>query len=368
MDTFQRLFTPEVIAIIVVIILAFLVLIFLMVFGILILIKKHNFIKYTGTATEENDQDLSKIPVNKCYNANNVEECVSKILHYSRNKVIYISDIGEGAFGRVFKAHAPGIIDGDDTLVAVKVLKADGTEEMQQDFEREAELMTELQHKNIVSLLGICTVGKPMFLLFEYMNKGDLNDFLRQCSPEHFISRQRSTESLTSSSKLSHLQLIHISHEVCEGMVYLSDCGYVHRDLATRNCLVSHGLVVKISDFGLTRKLEKSYYEGSDNDAIAVRWMPLESIIYNVFTTQSDVWSFGVVLWEIFSFALKPYYDKTHEQVVIYIKEQKILLEPENTPANIYSIMKQCWAYESVERPTFLQLKQQICNIMYAMK
>lgn len=198
------------------------------------------------------------------------------------------------------------------------MLKENASDEMRRDFEREASLMVEFNHVNIVRLLGVCVVGKPLCLLFEYMSKGDLNEFLRLCSPEHFIVRRR--ELPGEQPKLDHAEQLDIAAQVAAGMVYLAERGYVHRDLATRNCLVGDrcatfdrskgchrsGLIVKIADFGLTRHIrDGDYYKGSDQDAIPIRWMPLEAILYNRFTTESDVWSYGIVLWEIFSFALQ---------------------------------------------------------------
>jgi len=137
-------------------------------------------------------------------------------------------------------------------------------------------------------------------------------------------------------------------------MVYLSDRKFVHRDLATRNCLVSDGMVVKIADFGLSQRIYSSdYYKGSDRDVIPVRWMPLESIMYSKFSIESDVWAFGILLWEIFSFALQPYYGMTHEEVVQFLKDGNTLSPPENTPPSIGALMTQCWNHQANRRPSF---------------
>ena len=318
-------------------------------------------IRYNHTPQYDLDIDLERLPSNVSYHKGPADPVLNpklEKLQYPRNDVVYIRDIGQGAFGRVFQARAPNIIKGQEsTLVAVKMLKEDCTNEMQRDFEREASLMVEFHHVNIVKLLGVCAVGKPMCLLFEYMSRGDLNEFLRLCSPEHFIVRQRSNELLNHVAKLDHIEQLLISEQVAAGMVYLAQRGYVHRDLATRNCLVGDNLTVKISDFGLTRNICKDrYYKGSEHDAIPIRWMPLDAILYNEFTVESDVWSFGIVLWEIFSFALQPYYGMTHEEVVKYIKEDKVLSAPDNTPPEVYEIMKQCWHKKPSCRPSFQNL------------
>jgi len=138
-------------------------------------------------------------------------------------------------------------------------------------------------------------------------------------------------------------------------MVYLSDRKFVHRDLATRNCLVNDNMVVKIADFGLSQKINfgSNYYKGNDGDAIPIRWMPPESLLQSKFTIESDVWAFGVVLWEIFTFGMQPYYGMTHEEVIKYVKEGHTLPYPENTPGPIYQLMKSCWSRKAASRPSF---------------
>ena len=250
-------------------------------------------------------------------------------------------------------------------MVAVKMLKDEASEELQVDFEREACLLAEFDHPNIVKLLGVCAVGRPMCLLFEYMGRGDLNEFLRSCSPSNYIVRSAEPDGATFRDvQLTHVDLVHISRQVAAGMVYLSDRKFVHRDLATRNCLINDEMVVKIADFGLSQKIYlQDYYKGDEHDAIPVRWMPLESILYNKYTIESDVWAFGVCLWEIFSFALQPYYGMTHEEVVKYIKEGHVLQCPENTPRSLYELMKQCWVRKPASRPGFREIHRTLDEI-----
>lgn len=242
-------------------------------------------------------------------------------------------------------------------MVAVKMLKDEASKDLQLDFEREACLLAEFDHPNIVKLLGVCAVGKPMCLLFEFMGRGDLNEFLRSCSPSNYVVRSNDV-GVFRDIRLSTLDLIKIALQIARGMLYLSDRKFVHRDLATRNCLINDEMVVKIADFGLSQKMYlQDYYKGDEHDAIPVRWMPLESILYNKYTVESDVWAFGVCLWEIFSFALQPYYGMTHEEVVKYIKEGNVLLYPENTPKPIYDLMKMCWNRKPSGRPSFRTIK-----------
>lgn len=256
------------------------------------------------------------------------------------------------------------------TLVAVKMLKDEASEDLQVDFEREACLLAEFDHPNIVKLLGVCAMGKPMCLLFEFMGRGDLNEFLRSCSPSNYIVRSaEGGGDLFRDIQLTITDLLKISQQVAGGMVYLSDRKFVHRDLATRNCLIDDSMVVKIADFGLSQKMYlQDYYKGDEHDAIPVRWMPLESILYNKYTVESDVWAYGVCLWEIFSFALQPYYGMTHEEVVKFIKEGNMLHCPDNTQKNIYELMKLCWNRKPTGRPSFRLIYQTLESIQAELK
>ncbi|XP_033981868.1 muscle, skeletal receptor tyrosine-protein kinase [Trematomus bernacchii] len=283
-------------------------------------------------------------------------------LEYPRNNIQYVRDIGEGAFGRVFQARAPGLLPMESfTMVAVKMLKEEASADMQNDFQREAALMAQFDHPNIVRLLGVCAVGKPMCLMFEYMAHGDLNEFLRRRSPTQSV-RTLSRASLSGRSFSSELEAVLltcdeqllISTEIAAGMAYLSERKFVHRDLATRNCLVGEDMVVKIADFGLSRNIYSAdYYKANENDAIPIRWMPPESIFYNRYTTESDVWAYGVVLWEIFSNGMQPYYGMGHEEVIYYVRDGHILGCPENCPLELYNLMRLCWSTHPSDRPSF---------------
>ncbi|XP_012250835.2 tyrosine-protein kinase transmembrane receptor Ror2 [Athalia rosae] len=320
---------------------------------------------YNPTETQEVNIDLDKLPSNDAYH-NTGAQLNPKLekLEFPRNNIIYVRDLGQGAFGRVFQAKAPGLVPEEEfTNVAVKMLKDEASEDLLVDFEREACLLSEFDHPNIVKLLGVCAIGRPMCLLFEYMGRGDLNEFLRSCSPGNHIAKNTDKDSFAE-VKLSHMNLIKIARQVASGMVYLSDRKFVHRDLATRNCLINDRMVVKIADFGLSQKIYlQDYYKGDEQDAIPVRWMPLESILYNKYTIESDVWAFAVCLWEIFSFALQPYYGMTHEEVVKYIKDGHVLHRPDNTPQPVYELMKLCWNKKPSNRPTFRTIYQALDDI-----
>lgn len=314
------------------------------------------------------DIDLDKLPSNLAYHTTGAQlNPKLEKLEFPRNNIIYIRDLGQGAFGRVFQAKAPGLVPEEEfTLVAVKMLKDEASHDLQLDFEREACLLADFDHPNIVKLLGVCAIGRPMCLLFEYMGKGDLNEYLRACSTatnfQPAVENREDMRLLV--TPLNHMDLLHVARQIASGMVYLSDRKFVHRDLATRNCLINDDMVVKIADFGLSHKIYlQDYYKGDEHDAIPVRWMPLESILYNKYTLESDVWAYGVCLWEIFSFALQPYFGMTHEEVVRFLKDGNVLACPDNTPRCVYDLMKQCWNHHPSDRPNFRVIYQTLDNI-----
>lgn len=232
-------------------------------------------------------------------------------LEYPRNNIIYVKDLGQGAFGRVFQGKAPQLLSNEEfTMVAVKMLKEDASNELQVDFEREACLLSEFSHPNIVKLLAVCAIGKPMCLLFEFMSRGDLNGFLRSCSPyipaQQTLNYHHPQSMVMHRDQLSHRDLLNFAHQIAAGMLYLSEQKFVHRDLATRNCLIDDNMTVKIADFGLSHKIYmQDYYKGDERDAIPIRWLPLESILYNKYTLESDCWAFGVTLVKFNDFTME---------------------------------------------------------------
>jgi len=184
------------------------------------------------------------------------------------------------------------------------------------------------------------------------MAPGDLSEFLRACSP--YATHQAPTRDRL---QLNELHLLQMAANIAAGMLYLSERKFVHRDLATRNCLINEHMAVKIADFGLSHKIYlQDYYKGDENDFIPIRWMPLESILYNKFSLESDVWAYGICLWEVFSFALQPYFGLTHEEVIKYIKEGNVLGCPDNTPLSVYALMRRCWNRKPSERPGFAEI------------
>ena len=263
-----------------------------------------------------------------------------------RDTITYTGDLGQGHFGVVVQAEAECIgPENKPRTVAVKVLKVGASAQVKKEFFREAALMHGFDHSNILKLYGVCIEQEPLCMVFEYMEKGDLNDFLRHNSPK------------PPQPGLPIPQLVEFSIQIAAGLEYLSQNHYVHRDMATRNCLISATYQVKISDFGLSQDIYSSdYFTLGDSEMLPIRWMPPEAILYSKFTTQSDIWSFGVVLWEIFSFGIQPYYTMSNEEVVQYVRDGNWMKCPDDCPSELYDLMLDCWAMEPSDRPTAAEL------------
>ncbi|XP_030851448.1 muscle, skeletal receptor tyrosine-protein kinase isoform X2 [Strongylocentrotus purpuratus] len=282
-------------------------------------------------------------------------------LEYNRNNVIYEKDIGEGAFGRVFMASAPKLVAGEaETSVAVKMLKATADKVVTEYFNREAQMIARFSHQNIVKLLGVCFVGRPLCLLLEYMSEGDLEDYLHSRSPH----RSNSRTSNSPGSGLKTYEKLNMAKQIACGMAYLNEMMFVHRDIATRNCLINSRTDVKISDFGLARYVgHKECFVGHKEEHIPIRWTAPEALWDYQFTYASDVWSFGVLLWELFSYAEQPYLNLSHEDVFLHTRQGYRLSSLENTPQKVHQIMGECWQANPADRPFFKQLQDSLASM-----
>ncbi|KAL0277017.1 UNVERIFIED_CONTAM: hypothetical protein PYX00_004446 [Menopon gallinae] len=286
------------------------------------------------------------------YQSNNKSQRSGNVVRareYQLSNVKFLEELGEGAFGKVYKGEVHVSKTEPVLQVAIKTLKENATLKTQQDFRKEVELMSELRHPNIVCLLGVVMRQQPYAMLFEYMTQGDLHEYLMIHSP-------RSADEHPGHI-LEQPEFLHIALQIAAGMDYLSSHHYIHRDLAARNCLVGDNLTVKISDFGLSRDVYSSdYYRVQSKSLLPVRWMPPESILYGKFTTESDVWSYGVVLWEIYSYGLQPYYGYNNQEVIEMIRSRQLLPCPEDCPTRVYSLMVECWHEVPSRRPHFPEL------------
>ena len=277
--------------------------------------------------------------------------------------------LGSGQFGAVvlsevlhFTEEQIGLSRGyanisSPILVAIKTLKKDPSEENKKAFEKEIKFMSCLNHRNVIRLLGICTTGTP-FIMMEYMENGDLNQFLKKHT---FAPRYEMEENnLSVNEKI----LVYISLQIAGGMQYLSGHKFIHRDLATRNILVGHDFAVKVADFGMSQNLYSGYYfRVKGHQILPIRWIPFESF-KGKFSVKSDVWSFGVTMWEIFTVCKKrPYQGWTDKEVVkdAMNKEKRSLLEQtEHCSNEVYAIMKSCWKYNPNDRNNFNDLYSQL--------
>ncbi|XP_063002379.1 high affinity nerve growth factor receptor [Elgaria multicarinata webbii] len=290
--------------------------------------------------------------------------CNTCVHHIKRRDIVLKWELGEGAFGKVFLAECYNLSPTQEKmLVAVKTLK-EATENARLDFQREAELLTVLQHEHIVKFYGVCADGEPLVMLFEYMKHGDLNRFLRSHGPDAKILDHGNDQPF---GQLNLSQRLQVATQIASGMVYLASLHFVHRDLATRNCLVGHNLVVKIGDFGMSRDIYSTdYYRVGGRTMLPIRWMPPESILYRKFTTESDIWSFGVVLWEIFTYGKQPWYQLSNTEAIECITQGRELERPRTCPSEVYDIMQSCWQREPQQRQNMKDIHSRLQALVKA--
>ncbi|XP_033112094.1 proto-oncogene tyrosine-protein kinase ROS-like [Anneissia japonica] len=279
---------------------------------------------------------------------------------FPRERLNLKTFLGSGAFGEVFEGQAEDILgEGKGiTKVAVKTLRDKSTDQEKEEFLKEAVLMGNFKHPNILALLGVCLDNDPQYIILELMEGGDLLNYLRA-----------GRGIAGGPAKLTLLNLIDIIIDVAAGCKYLESMHFVHRDIAARNCLVStkaYGVEdcsVKIGDFGLARDVYKSdYYRKEGEGLLPVRWMPPEAIMDGVFTNFSDVWAFGIVLWEVLTLGQQPYPARSNVEVLQFVTEGGRLDSPENCPDDIYQLMIKCWSKQATSRPSFRSIVERLEN------
>ncbi|XP_030630664.1 discoidin domain-containing receptor 2 [Chanos chanos] len=297
---------------------------------------------------------------------------------FPREQLTFKEKLGEGQFGEVHLCEAEGIQDfvkedfsgaGDKPiLVAVKTLREDADKNARNDFLKEIRIISRLRDPNIIRLLAVCVESDPLCMITEYMQNGDLNQFLSCHQLQDKASEQRNTT-------ISLNDLISMATQIASGMKYLSSLNFVHRDLATRNCLVGENNTIKISDFGMSRNLYRGdYYRIQGRAVLPIRWMSWESILLGKFTMASDVWAFGVTLWETLTLCKEqPYSQLSDEQVIENTGEffrdqskQVYLAQPTCCPDPIYRLMISCWRRNAKERPTFQEIHSTLLEYQQA--
>ncbi|XP_067301485.1 tyrosine-protein kinase TXK isoform X2 [Pseudorasbora parva] len=255
------------------------------------------------------------------------------------SELTFMKELGCGQFGvvRLGKWRA-------QHKVAIKTVREGAMSE--DDFIEEAKIMTRLCHPKLVQLYGVCVTQRPICIVTEFMENGCLLHFLRQHS-----------------RTLGRLQMLFVCQDVCEGMEYLEQNNFIHRDLAARNCLVNERNVVKVCDFGMTRYVLDNQYTSSMGSRFPVKWSPPEVLHFNKFSNKSDVWSFGVLMWEVFSEGKSPFENRSNVEVVEEVTQGGRLYRPHRASGHIYNIMYRCWHEKPQGRPCFSELLQNIRQI-----
>ncbi|KAF1505047.1 Proto-oncogene tyrosine-protein kinase ROS, partial [Eudyptula minor novaehollandiae] len=283
---------------------------------------------------------------------------------FPRDKLNLHKLLGSGAFGEVYEGTAVDILaDGSgESKVAVKTLKKGATDHEKSEFLKEAHLMSKFDHPHILKLLGVCLLNEPQYLILELMEGGDLLSYLRGARKQKLQS-----------PLLTMTDLLDICLDICKGCVYLEKMHFIHRDLAARNCLVSKkeyessSRVVKIGDFGLARDIYKNdYYRKRGEGLLPVRWMAPESLIDGVFTNRSDVWAFGVLVWETLTLGQQPYPGFSNTEVLHHVRSGGRLESPNNCPDDLCDLMTRCWAQEPHNRPTFSYIQDKLQEIRHS--
>uniref|UniRef100_A0A3B3C0J4 receptor protein-tyrosine kinase n=1 Tax=Oryzias melastigma TaxID=30732 RepID=A0A3B3C0J4_ORYME len=322
---------------------------------------------------------------------------------FPRDKLRLGAVLGSGAFGKVVEATAYGLgTDNKATRVAVKMLKPSAHSEERDALMSELKILSHLgYHNNIVNLLGACTQGGPMWMITEYCIHGDLLNFLRvhaqdlmaltmltaedgegaACYKNMAVqkARLRSDSGISCCSEYQEMQpilshtpgvslcdLMMFSYQVAQGLDFLSTRNCIHRDVAARNVLLTDQHIAKICDFGLARDIRNDdSYIVQGNARLPVKWMAPESIFQCVYTLQSDVWSYGVLLWEIFSLGKSPYPNVAVDaNFYRMIKDGHHMEAPDFAPAEMYHLMTLCWSLEPTHRPTFKQVGEHINRLL----
>ncbi|CAD5119476.1 DgyrCDS8084 [Dimorphilus gyrociliatus] len=298
----------------------------------------------------------------------NICERNRQLVELERDNLKFLEKLGGGQFGEV---HLCEVINKDclntefhteeeKFLVAVKTLNEHADETARKDFQRELAVMARLKDPNVVQVVGVITKEEPMCVATEYMIHGDMNQFLRQR-----VLDTAGTIARKGKKQLSYGCLIYMSTQVASGMKYLESLSLVHRDLACRNCLVGRHYSVKISDFGMSRNLYSGdYYRIEGKAVLPIRWMAWESILLGKFSSKSDVWSMGVTLWEMLTFAKEqPFTNMTDEEVIENCGhfyrgdgQEQYLPQPSLCPREIYDLMRECWNKDEVNRPSFSEI------------
>ncbi|KAK6628279.1 hypothetical protein RUM43_002091 [Polyplax serrata] len=295
-------------------------------------------------------------PLTQSITVKEIPEYYDKKWEFPRYRLTIEETIGEGEFGKVLKARADGIGGNQgSTTVAVKTLKDNAKDCELADLISEYQLMKEIDHPNVIHLLGACTkLDGPIYIIIEYAKYGSLRNYLRK---NRYVSYEQIVDKVNSVQAVTPKDILTFAWQIAKGMNYLTDMKLVHRDLAARNVLVAEGLICKISDFGLTRDIyEDDTYLKRSKGRVPVKWMALESLADHIYTTKSDVWSYGVVLWELVTTGSSPYPGIAGQNLFHLLKSGYRMEKPPNCSNELYQILRSCWHENPSHRPTFKSL------------
>ncbi|XP_045509714.1 tyrosine-protein kinase Abl isoform X1 [Colias croceus] len=251
-----------------------------------------------------------------------------------RTDIVMKHKLGGGQYGDVYEAAWMRC----NMTVAVKTLKDDTM--ALKDFLEEAAIMKEMRHPNLVQLLGVCTREPPFYIITEFMSRGNLLDYLRTGNRDH----------------IDAVVLMYMATQIASGMSYLESRSFIHRDLAARNCLVGENHLVKVADFGLARLMRDDTYTAHAGAKFPIKWTAPEGLAYNTFSTKSDVWAFGILLWEIATYGMSPYPGVDLADVYHMLEKGYRMECPPGCPAAVYELMRGCWQWNASDRPTFREI------------
>jgi len=258
-----------------------------------------------------------------------------------RTDIVMKQKLGGGQYGDVYEA----IWKRHNVVIAVKTL-IEGTMKLS-DFLEEAAIMKDLKHPNLVQLLGVCTREPPFYIITEFMSRGNLLDFLRQAERD----------------LVDEVVLMYFATQIAAAMSYLESRNFIHRDLAARNCLVGDNHIVKVADFGLARLICEDSYTAQPGAKFPIKWTAPEALAYNKFTTKADVWAFGILLWEIATYGMTPYPGVELTDVYQLLETGYRMECPPGCPAKIYNLVRECWKWNSEDRPDFKMIHYDMENM-----
>ncbi|XP_061651453.1 ALK tyrosine kinase receptor [Phyllopteryx taeniolatus] len=334
----------------------------LAVSGVMIMYRrKHTELQSIQLELQSPDCKLSKLRASTIMTDYNPNYCfagktasVNDLKEVPRRNISLTRGLGHGAFGEVYEGLALGIPGEASPLhVAVKTLPEVCSEQDELDFLMEALIISKFSHQNIVRCVGVSLQAMPRFILLELMTGGDLKTFLREMRPR-----------LEQPSSLTMVDLLNVARDIAKGCQYLEENQFIHRDIAARNCLLTckgPGRVAKIGDFGMARDIYRaSYYRKGGRAMLPVKWMPPEAFMEGIFTSKTDTWSFGVLLWEIFSLGYMPYPSRSNQEVLDFVTNGGRMDPPKNCPGPVYRIMTQSWQHQPEDRPNFSTILERI--------